>query len=141
MTRPESGRGWENALADVPLFDGVSKRHLKRIAELGRIVRYERGVTLIRAGTPGDAFYVVLDGTIEIVLGRGIPPVVQGAGASVGEMALLDDAPRSADVIAASDLTCFRLERTAFAKLLRSEPTVTIAIMRTLARRLRAATV
>ena len=55
-------------------------------------------------------------------------------------MALLDDVPRSADVIAATEVTCFRLERAAFLKLLRSEPTVTIAIMKTLARRLRAAT-
>jgi CRP/FNR family transcriptional regulator, cyclic AMP receptor protein len=62
-----------------------------------------------------------------------------GAGDYFGEMALLDGARRSADITAAGEVTVMVIGRTAFAKLLRTEPQMAAVLLRTLARRLRAA--
>ena len=56
------GPGWREALADVPLFGELSKRHLGRIARLAELRRYEPGDVVVRSGGSGDAFYVILDG-------------------------------------------------------------------------------
>jgi CRP/FNR family transcriptional regulator, cyclic AMP receptor protein len=65
--------------------------------------------------------------------------VVLRAGDSFGEMALLDGAPRSADIVAGGEATLMVIGRAAFTKLLRSEPQMAAVLLRTLAARLRAA--
>ena len=132
------GRDWLPVLAEVPLFDGLAKRHLRRIAKLGRTKRFPAGTTIVRAGDPGRAFYVLLDGTARVDLPGGKARRLR-AGECFGEMALLDDAPRSAHVVAEEELLALTIDRTGFAKLLRAEPTLTRALLRTLAARLRAA--
>jgi CRP-like cAMP-binding protein len=132
------GEDWLPVLADVPLFQGLSKRHLRRIAKLGRTRRFPAGTAIVRAGDAGSAFYVLLDGTarVEAVGGR---KRRLGAGDSFGEMALLDDAPRSANVFAEDELLTLTIGRSAFVKLVRAEPALALALLRTLAARLRTA--
>jgi CRP-like cAMP-binding protein len=89
-------------------------------------------------GDHGNAFYVILEGSALVVRPTGRPLKLR-VGDFFGEMALLEDAPRSADVIAAEDMQAMTIGRSAFTKLLRSEPQLTHAILRTLAGRLRAA--
>jgi cAMP-dependent protein kinase regulator len=132
------GADWVPVLEDVPLFQGLSRRHLKRIAGLARTRRFASGTTIIRAGDPGNAFYVLLDGEARVVPAAGTP-VRLGAGAGFGEMALLDDSPRSANVVAEGEVLTMTISRRAFEKLLRSEPALAHALLRTLAARLRAA--
>ena len=62
-----------------------------------------------------------------------------GAGAFFGEMALIDDSPRSADVVADGEVLALTIDRPGFMKLLRAEPALSQALLRTLAARLRAA--
>lgn len=128
---------WASVLAEVPLFAHVPARSIKKIAAVGTIVRFEAGSPVVRAGQTGDSFYVVLDGKGSVVRPRKLPPVPIRAGAYFGEMALLDGEPRSATVVADTELTCLRLGRTAFAKILRSEPSVSEALLRVLAGRVR----
>jgi CRP-like cAMP-binding protein len=132
------GRDWVPALESVPLFYGLSKRHLRRIAELGRTKRYAPGAPIVRAGSPGTSFYVILDGDVRV-----LPPGGRASrlrrGDSFGEMALLDRAPRSADVVADGEVLTMTIGSAGFAKLLRREPQLSNALLRTLARRLRAA--
>src|SRR5215813_5955137 len=74
---PRAGRGsaraWADLLAEIPLFAHVSARHIRKIASLGTIARYEPGAWIIRAGQDGDAFYVVLDGKGAVSRKRGLP--------------------------------------------------------------------
>jgi CRP/FNR family transcriptional regulator, cyclic AMP receptor protein len=128
---------WLELLGQMPLFDGLSKRHLRRIASVAKTRRFPRGVTIVKAGRPGDAFYVILDGQARVDTGR--RGIALGPGDFFGEMALLEDAPRSADVVAVEDVLTLQVGRTAFAKLLRQEPQLGIAMLRTLAGRLRSA--
>jgi CRP-like cAMP-binding protein len=125
-------------LADVPLFQNLSRRHLKRVASLGRMRRYGPGTSIVRAGDAGSAFFVLLDGTARVVTSKGRARRL-GSGDFFGEMALLDDSPRSADVVADGEVLTMTISRSAFGKLLRSEPALSHELLRTLAGRLRAA--
>jgi CRP/FNR family transcriptional regulator, cyclic AMP receptor protein len=138
MTTEAMGRGWTDVLSDVPLFSGLSKRHLNRIAEVAKSRRYSRYSTIVRAGDPGNAFFVILDGSV-LVKTPGKRPKRLAAGDSFGEMALLDDAPRSATVDADDEVLVMLLGRKAFNRILEKEPKISLALLRTLAKRLRAA--
>jgi CRP/FNR family transcriptional regulator, cyclic AMP receptor protein len=130
------GRDWAPMLKELPLFEGMSSRHLRRIP--ARAKRYGAGETIVRAGDPGNAFYVILAGQVRVEPPTGSPLTLK-AGDSFGEMALLDGAPRSADILAAREVTVMVIGRAGFTKLLRSEPQIAMTLLRTLAGRLRAA--
>jgi CRP-like cAMP-binding protein len=132
----QSGRMWADVLARVPLFADVPARHVRKIAALGSAARFDAKTQIIKRGEPGDAFYVMLVGRAE-VRRRGRPSVEIGPGAYFGEMALIDGAPRSATVVAKSETVCLMLAHKQFDKVLKSEPAVARALLRTLAARLR----
>ena len=125
-------------LADVPLFRNLSRRHLKRIASLARMRRFAAGTAIVRAGDAGSAFFVLIDGAARVATPKGRSRRL-GSGDFFGEMALLDDSPRSADVVADGEVLAMTISRSAFRKLLRSEPALAQELLRTLAARLRAA--
>ncbi len=129
---------WTNVLADVPIFSDLPNRHLKKVASAGRMMRFQEGSTIIRTGTPGDALYVVVDGEA-LVQRRGLPPVTLGAGSFFGEMALFDDSPRSATVVAKESAMCLVITRARLHKLLKSDPAISLGLLKELARRLRVA--
>ena len=98
-------RDWIPVLAQLPLFAGVPKRHLRRIVRVATTRRFGQMTRIVQSGDAGNTFYVVLDGQVSILRnGRRV------ARLGVGE---------------------------AFGKVLREEPTVSIALLRTLAERLR----
>jgi len=132
------GHDWLDTLAEVPLFEGLPKRHLRRIAKLAHIRRFASGSVMVRAGDSGRSFYVLLDGNAKVVR-TGARSRRLGPGDYFGEMALLDDAPRSADVSADGEVLALTIDRPGFTKLLRAEPAIAQALLRTLAARLRAA--
>jgi CRP-like cAMP-binding protein len=131
-----AGEEWADVLADVPLFRNVSRRHVKRVASLGRLRRYGPGTSIVRAGDAGSAFFVLLDGTARVVTAKGRPRRLR-SGDFFGEMALLDGAPRTATVEAATEVEVMLIPRTAFRKMLRSEPAIAIKMLETVATRLR----
>jgi CRP-like cAMP-binding protein len=136
--KPGLGREWVPVLAEVPLFQGLSRRHLRRVAALARTRRYAARAQIVRAGDPGNAFYVVLDGTARVVPPNG-RAIILRRGDFFGEMSLLDGAPRSADITADEETFVLWIGSANFAKLLRSEPQISQKLLRTLAERLRAA--
>jgi CRP/FNR family transcriptional regulator, cyclic AMP receptor protein len=130
------GKDWVPILKRLPLFEGMSSRQLRRVP--ARAKRFGPGESIVRAGDPGNAFSVILDGQVK-VHARGRRPATLSAGDSFGEMSLLDGAPRSATISAVGEVTTMVVGRHAFAKLLRAEPQIAHALLRTLAARLRAA--
>ncbi len=133
-----NARDWANVLAEVPLFAGLSQRHLKRVAGVASVVRYHDLTAIVRDGDAGDALFVVLDGQVS-VRRRGLRELELGPGGFFGEMSLLDGGPRSATVVAVGPVTCLRIARPRFVKLLRSEPAIAVGLLEELSRRLRAA--
>jgi CRP/FNR family transcriptional regulator, cyclic AMP receptor protein len=133
-----SGADWVPVLAEVPIFRNLSRRHLKRVASLARMRRYGPETSIVRAGDAATAFFVLIDGTARVVPPKGRARRL-GAGDFFGEMALLDDSPRSADVVADGEVLVMTISRSAFGKLLKSEHALANELLRTLAARLRAA--
>ena len=130
-----TARDWANVLVSLPLFAGLTKRQLRRVAELARISEFQRDEVVIQAGEKGDAVYVILSGQAR-VLGRPRARLLR-AGDYFGEMALIDGKPRSATIRAVSDLQTMKLPRQAFLKVVRQDPGIAIAMMAEMAARIR----
>ena len=119
--------GWIPVLERVPLFQVLSKRHLRRVARLAELKRYKSGAVVVRAGARGDAFFVIIDGSARVQTPEGHTRDLR-EGDFFGELALLDGAPRSATVSAINSLTTARIARTAFLRLLREEPAIGVGL-------------
>lgn len=127
-------------LAKVPLFEGLSQAHLRSVAALAEEVRYSPGRMIVRTGTPGAAFYVIVEGSAKVVRGKIATAKGTwelGPGDFFGEMALLDGGPRTASVVAETSLTTIRIERAPFRQMLRSEPEIALKLLETMAVRMR----
>jgi CRP/FNR family transcriptional regulator, cyclic AMP receptor protein len=125
----------DDRLARVPLFEGLSKRQLAQVSSLMTSVELSAGRVLARQGEIGREFVILLDGEVEVARdGRVI--AVRGPGEYIGEIALLDDRPRSATVSAKTDVTAEVLNRAEFVSLLADAPELSSRIMATMARRL-----
>jgi CRP-like cAMP-binding protein len=127
----------------VPLFRQLSPADLQRVAEAAREKNYPRHSVILFEDDPGDALYVVAKGQVKVVLigddGREVILSVLGEGEFFGEMALLDDEPRSAHVIAMEDSDLLVLRREDFEAILAQSPQIALALLRELTRRLRRA--
>lgn len=116
------------ALSGVPLFTGMSRRHLRRVVKLVKVREYGQGVRVVRLGSRGDAFHIVLDGKAFVEAPKG-DELVLTPGDCFGELALFDGAPRAATVIAGEGLMTGQIGRADFRRLLREEPTVAVALL------------
>jgi CRP/FNR family transcriptional regulator, cyclic AMP receptor protein len=135
---PRMGRHGMALLSTVPLFAGLSRRHLHRIAGLAEQVTYGAGRPVVQAGSRGTGFYVVLEGTAKVTQGYSSRTLARlGPGDFFGEMAVIDREPRTASVLAETRLTTMRLSRSALRDIIKREPDVALRIMEELSRRVR----
>jgi CRP-like cAMP-binding protein len=124
-------------LRNVPLFSRCSGRELRIVARHAEAIHLPAGSVLFDEGDTGDAFYVVLEGTADVRLGTGRRLNSVGPGGWFGELALLDAAPRSASVVATSELEVAVLGARIFRTLLRELPTISERLLAALAGELR----
>jgi CRP-like cAMP-binding protein len=126
-------------LRRVPLFAGVAPSKLKLLAFTSDRVSYRAGDLLFKQGDPGDAAYVLLSGTADILVGSGndlIKVATIESNSIVGEIAILCDVARTATVKAAAPLETLRIKKDQFIRLLAEFPEMAVEIMRVLADRL-----
>ena len=130
-----------DVLRKVPLFSQLAPSDLERVSEISRERAYPRNSVILFEDDPGDALYVVAQGQVKVVLigedGREGILSGMGDGEFFGEMALVDDEPRSAHVIAMEDSTLLVLRREDFQGILKQTPGIALALLRELSRRLR----
>ena len=130
-------------LRRVPLFTHLSEADITRLAEASRERSYPRNSVILFEDDPGDSLYVVVTGQVKVVLigedGREVILSVLHEGNFFGEMALIDDEPRSAHVIAMADSNLLVLRREDFQRRLQETPTIAAGLLRELSRRLRKA--
>jgi CRP/FNR family transcriptional regulator, cyclic AMP receptor protein len=100
-------------------------------------LHFRAGDLIFAAGEPGDVMYVVQQGTVEICHRDTLILAHIGPGEVVGEMALIDQGPRSATAIAASDCTLVPLDERQFTYLVQEHPYFALRVMRVLVERLR----
>lgn len=94
------------------------------------------GQTLFKDGDRGDFMYILMSGTAEIIVRNKVVETAM-AGAIVGEMAIIDDSPRSATVVAKSDCKFLPVERERFNFLVQQKPEFALHVIRVLVDRLR----
>lgn len=139
---------YEDTLARVELFSGLSKKDLKELATQCQEGTFRPGSLMLAQGEQGLGLFIITKGTARIsrknnpdgaeeVLGTA------GVGEVIGEMALLDDLPRSATITAVDEVTVLKLPLWEFRRFLRrslhNDPDVGLALLAVLSRRLRKA--
>lgn len=131
-----AAKSYVDHLASLPLFSSCSKRELQRIAKAGDEVSKEAGYVFVEQGEVGREACVILSGTVAVRRnGRKIATL--GVGDQFGELALLDHGPRTATVVAETDVTVFVLTARNFRGVLEEVPPIAHKLMATLATRVR----
>jgi CRP/FNR family transcriptional regulator, cyclic AMP receptor protein len=128
----------KEAIRRVRLFADLDDRAIGRVAGQTTSHRFAAGDSVIDAETSGrfGRLYMIVSGTAEARV-NGEPVATFGPGDYFGEMSVLDGSPRSATVVATSDMQTFGLSSWNMRSLLREEPDVALHIIATLAQRLR----
>jgi len=125
----------EQQLASVPLLAGLEPRARHRLAEVGKRRTYAPGEEIVREGTTGTALYILLTGAARVEQdGQELGQL--SAGDFFGELALIEEHPRSATVTASAETDCLLFPAWEFTALLEEHPEVAIPIMRALIKRL-----
>jgi CRP-like cAMP-binding protein len=119
-----------------PLFDAATLKELQSKIERSTVVRFPEGVKIMMEGSPGTAMYIVLEGNVAVAIGRKIVEKLSPGGV-FGEMALVDQAPRTASAVARSDCVLLAFNRDALIKLVKSDPVIGMTLLRAVAQRLR----
>jgi CRP/FNR family transcriptional regulator, cyclic AMP receptor protein len=102
------------------------------------VVEVGSGHSLFGEGEPGDTMFVVLDGAVEVTHGGRLIETI-GPGGLIGELALIDTAPRSATAITATPSRLVAVDRQEFTFLVQEHPTFALQVMKVMAERLRRA--
>jgi CRP-like cAMP-binding protein len=121
-------------LANVPLFSGCSKRDLHAIAAIADELDFRQGKTLTRQGIPGREFFVLLDGSVDIVRDDERISTL-GAGDFFGEMGLISQKPRTATITTTSPVKALIITETNFRRLLRENPSISMKVLEAVAER------
>jgi len=129
------------ALRNIALFSGLSEADMTAISSLAVTRSFPKNTLVICEGDTSDSLYVVLSGKVKVFLsdeeGKEVTLNMQGAGEYFGELAILDEAPRSASVMTVEDSKLAVLSKEAFEKCMEQHATIALVVMRGLARRLR----
>ncbi len=145
--RPASGRARSDRplgkqgtdlLARVPLFAGLSRRHLRALADRADQVEFRPGEVIVAEGMRGGAFFVIVEGEARVTRGKRTLSTLR-PGDFFGELALLDGGERTASVVAAKPMLSIRIFKRAFDRLIAEEPAVAARMLSVLAGRLRRA--
>ena len=140
------GKSTIEILAQIDLFNSVPQTHLRRVVDIGVEEQYKASATIFAEGSPGDKFYLIVEGAVRI--SRIVPGMGEEAlavlrpGAYFGEMSLIDDAPRSATAMCHERCRLFVVNRKDLEDLLFVDRDLAYELLwnwvRTLSRRLRA---
>lgn len=125
----------------IPLFSELSEADLESVSRLATTRNYRANTMVMCEGDESDSLYVILAGKVRVYLsdeeGKEVTLNIQGEGEYFGELALLDDAPRSASVTTMENTRLAVISKPAFESCMEKNPGISLKITRGLARRLR----
>jgi CRP-like cAMP-binding protein len=125
------------SLRRTKLFAGLDEPQLASLVDYLELIRFPQFSHIVRQGQHGDAMYVVSEGEVRvlsIVEGKESILATLTAGDCFGEISLLDQGPRSADVIANKDSVLVRISKAAFDRLVREAPALAVPFLLALSR-------
>ena len=123
-------------LKSVDLFKTIPAENLSRISQITEEVQFEANTPIFAEGDYGDSLFIVVNGNVKIHKGD-TELVTLGKGSCLGEMALLDDEPRSADATVTEDSILFQIEQEGFYEVMGSQSDIMEGIIKLLTGRLR----
>ena len=119
-----------------PTLDAATVATLEETLDQATVVRFQAAAKIMKEGSPGTSMYVVLEGQVAVAIGHKIVEKLERGGV-FGEMALVDQSPRTASAVAREDCALLAINRDALIKLVKSDPEIAMAMMRSVASRLR----
>ncbi|MBI2648051.1 MAG: cyclic nucleotide-binding domain-containing protein [Thaumarchaeota archaeon] len=123
-------------LERVPIFSGLTQKELRSIASSSKEKKFQAGQTMVSEGESGVGFFLIIEGRAEVRRGGNLLSRLE-QGQFFGEMTLLDEQPRSADVVAVEPTRCLIFTVWDFHGMIRTYPKMAREIMKEMARRLR----
>lgn len=130
-------------LRRCPLFAELGEQEIEALARVAQALEYSRDDVIFTMQEPADGLYIVANGRVKVCVptsgGKELILATLGPEQFFGEMALLDNEPRSASVITQLPTTVYRIHRNDFEKLLQSHPSLARLLLRELSLRLRRA--
>jgi CRP-like cAMP-binding protein len=131
----------QELLRTVPIFSELSDEDIQSLARLATRRRYPKDTVVFFENEEGDFFFMIVEGRIKVSIlgddGREVILSMLGPGDFFGEMALLDNEPRSATAIAADETELLSLHRSDFQSVLTENRSITSALIKILSARLR----
>jgi len=128
-------------LKGVPLFCNLNEGQISVLSRIGVIRTFKKGRVIVYQNDPGDSLYIVVSGLVKVTLlnedGREIVLSILTKGDFFGELALLDNEPRSANVIAVEDTGLFLITRVQFYQLIETHPHILRKVLKEICARLR----
>jgi len=130
-----------NVLRKVSLFEGLPEEDIKALSDLATVRTFSKNTIIISEGDNSDSMYVVLSGKVKVFLsddeGKEIIINILKEGDYFGELALLDESPRSASVMTLGESKLAVLSKTAFDECLKANPQIALQVIKGLSLRLR----
>jgi CRP-like cAMP-binding protein len=125
----------EQAIKSAPLFSQLNKKDIKQLTAVMTPRSYRAGEVIIEKGKQGLGFFIIASGTAKVTV-RGNQVRALGAGDHFGEIALIDEGPRMAEVTADSDVETYVLASWQFRPFIQDHPDVAWALMQSLVQRI-----
>ena len=123
-------------LKRVPLLEGLGRREIEEVGRLAEEIDLPAGHVLMRQGGSGTEFFVIIDGTVRIDR-DGAPIKTLGPGDFLGEIALIDDGPRTATATTESPAKMLVVGHREFHSLMDQFPSIQVCVLQALAQRVR----
>lgn len=118
----------EQLIAKSPLFEKLDDTGRKRLLESGTLESCAPGTVLMKEGEPGDSFYFLKTGAVEVTTMKGAEKIKLadlGAGDFFGEVSVITAQPRTATVVALSPVVAIKFQRRKISRVLMDYPDVT----------------
>lgn len=130
-------------IKNVNLFSALEYNEIAEISRITTLKHYPKGYMVFQEGDEGDALYIIINGRIKVSIyddeGREYILDIIGKDGFFGELSIIDDLPRSANIITIEDSEFLVIKKIDLLKLFMENPAITISVLKTLSKRLRAA--
>ena len=130
--------------SDLPIFPELGPDDLSFVADYGVRRNYPKNTILVSEGDPSDLFYIIVNGKVKVFVsddkGKEVLLNIQGSGEYFGELALIDEAPRSASVMTLESCQMAVVSRAGFERCLEEHPGFAMGLIRSLVKRVRSLT-
>ncbi|MEW5755771.1 MAG: Crp/Fnr family transcriptional regulator [Pseudomonadota bacterium] len=131
-------------IANIPLFSGLNESELAQVSQHAVTRTYPKSTVIINEGDTAESLYVILKGKVKVFLtdetGKEVVINSQGPGEYFGEVALIDDAQRSASVMTLEPSSFSVISKHSFRELLSKNPNIALSVIRDLTQRVRVLT-